>query len=160
MFTPTMLRLSQIFISPGHNYFGRYGKQADRHPILELAEVECVAGMGLKGDRFFGYRPDYRGQVTLFSADVFDSLREKFGLPTLSPAVLRRNLLIEGGDLNALIGTTFQLQDVSLKATEECRPCFWMNQAVAPGAEDWLKGRGGLRCQVLVGGVLRCADHD
>jgi hypothetical protein len=30
-----------------------------------------------------------------------------------------------------------------------------MDNAVAPGAEEWLKGRGGLRCRVLSDGVLR-----
>ena len=31
---------------------------------------------------------------------------------------------------------------------------MWMNSAVAPGAEDWLFGRGGLRAKVLSDGVL------
>ena len=26
---------------------------------------------------------------------------------------------------------------------EECRPCHWMDRAFCPGAEEWLKGRGG-----------------
>jgi MOSC domain-containing protein YiiM len=38
---------------------------------------------------------------------------------------------------------------------EECRPCYWMNRAIAPGAEEFLKGRGGLRAKILCDGELR-----
>jgi len=30
-----------------------------------------------------------------------------------------------------------------------------MNQVVAPGAEDWLRGHGGLRAKILTDGELR-----
>gem|GEM_PF-5183759 len=30
-----------------------------------------------------------------------------------------------------------------------------MDQAIAPGAEDYLKGHGGLRARILTGGILR-----
>jgi MOSC domain-containing protein YiiM len=150
-----MLLVRQIFISPGHNYFGRYGQTAGTHGTVEVDEVECVAGLGLKGDRFFGHRPDYKGQVTFFSEEVWRELQAHFGLPAASPSMLRRNVIVSGGDLNELIGRKFTLQGVGFDATEECRPCYWMDQAVSPGAEEWLKGRGGLRCRVVSGGVLR-----
>ncbi len=153
-----MLLVRQIFISPGHNFFGRYGKAAGTHPAVEVDKVECVAGMGLKGDRFFGHRPDYKGQVTFFSGEVWRQLQARFNLPAFVPSVLRRNVIVEGDDLNALIGRRFALQGVEFEATEECRPCCWMDQAVAQGAEEWLKGRGGLRCRVLLGGTLRRED--
>jgi MOSC domain-containing protein YiiM len=150
-----MTLVRKIFISPGHNYFGRYGQVADTHPTVEVDEVECVTGMGLKGDRFFGYRPDYKGQVTFFSEEVWRQLQEHFKVPGHAPSVLRRNVILGGVDLNALIGRQFSIQGVLFEATGECRPCHWMDKAVAPGAEDWLKGRGGLRCRVLSDGVLR-----
>ena len=31
-----------------------------------------------------------------------------------------------------------------------------MNEAVAPGAEELMKGRGGLRARILSDGMLRC----
>jgi MOSC domain-containing protein YiiM len=150
-----MTLVRQIFISPGHNFFGRYGKVADTHPAVEVEEVQCVTGMGLKGDRFFGYRPDYKGQVTFFSEEVWRQLQEHFKVHGHAPSVLRRNVILSGADLNALIGRRFSIQGVLFEATEECRPCHWMDNAVAPGAEEWLKGRGGLRCRVLSDGVLR-----
>lgn len=149
------MRVRHIYVSPGHNFFGRYGQPADTHGITEMNEVECVAGYGLRGDRFFGYRPDYKGQVTFFAAEVFDETRRKFNVPQLLASAFRRNVITEGVDLNAMIGQTFELQGITFRGMEECRPCHWMEQAVAPGAEHWLKGQGGLRARVLSTGWLR-----
>ncbi len=38
--------------------------------------------------------------------------------------------------------------------TEECRPCYWMDGALGPGAHAWLRGRGGLRARILSDGWL------
>lgn len=149
------MRVRRLFISPGHNFFGHHGGPAGQHPMLEVPAVECVAGHGLRGDRFYGYRPDYKGQVTLFAAEVHAAACASWGRPALAPAVFRRNVITEGADLNALIGRRFVLQGVALEGVEECRPCGWMEQAAAPGAEQWLRGRGGLRCRILTTGWLR-----
>jgi MOSC domain-containing protein YiiM len=151
----TALTLHRIFISEGHSYFGRHGQGSLKLPVLEIDAVECVAGRGLRGDRFFGHQQDYKGQVTLFSQDIFEDLRRSLPAPHVRPAALRRNLLVSGADLNTLIGREFELQGVLLEGTEECRPCYWMDEAVGPGAEAWLRGRGGLRCRILSGGWLR-----
>ena len=150
-----MLTVDHLFVSPGHNFFGRHGEPAGVHPIVEVEEVECVAGHGLRGDRFFDFRSDYKGQVTLFAAEVFSELCGALGLTDATPAALRRNILVRGGDLNALVGTEFELQGVRLAGVEECRPCYWMDRVLAPGAEAWLKNRGGLRCRILTDGWLR-----
>lgn len=124
--------------------------------MVEVDEVECVAGCGLRGDRFFEYKPDYKGQVTLLAAEVFEELQAAFSLPRAEPTLLRRNLMVRGRrDLTTLVGVEFELQGVQLLGTEECRPCYWMDTVLAPGAEEWLKGRGGLRCRVLATGILR-----
>ncbi|AOS46176.1 MOSC domain protein [Lacunisphaera limnophila] len=151
----TVLSLNRIFISEGHSFFGRHGLGSLNHPVREVPQIECIAGRGLKGDRFFDHQPDYKGQVTLFSTEVFAELRAAVNLPEASPAALRRNLLVTGADLNELIGAEFELQGVRLLGTEECRPCYWMDEALGPGAEAWLRGRGGLRCRILSDGWLR-----
>ena len=149
------MHIRHIYISPGHNYFGHHGKPAGKSPIEEVDCVECIAGQGLRGDRFFGYKNDYKGQLTLFSWEVYLQLKAEHGDGNTSPARLRRNIIVEGADLPALIGTEFELQGVRLLGTEECRPCYWMDQAIGTGAETWLKGRGGLRCRILTDGWLR-----
>jgi MOSC domain-containing protein YiiM len=149
------LAIEHIFVSPGHNYFGHHGRPEGTHPTVEVDAAECVAGHGLRGDRFFDYRDDYKGQVTLFAAEVFEKLQRELQVTEAGPAALRRNVIVRGGDLNELVGKEFELQGVRLAGTEECKPCYWMDRAVAPGTEAWLKGRGGLRCRVLTNGWLR-----
>jgi MOSC domain-containing protein YiiM len=72
-----------------------------------------------------------------------------------SPALARRNVITRGVDLNELIGQDFELQGVRFLGMEECRPCYWMDRAFAPGAHEFLKGRGGLRAKILTDGSLR-----
>lgn len=151
---PLSATIHCIFVSPGHNFFGRYGQPAGQHPTREVLRVQCRAGWGLEGDRFYGYRPGYKGQVTFFAWETLIAAREKFGVPALAPEVFRRNVLVAGLDLAALIGRRFSLGGVDFAGVEESRPCHWMNQVVAPGAEDWLRGRGGLRAKVLSDGEL------
>jgi MOSC domain-containing protein YiiM len=81
-------------------------------------------------------------------------MREALGLVDATPAGLRRNIIIEGVDLNDWIGEEFELQGLRFAGTQECAPCYWMDRAYAPGAEAFLKGRGGLRAQILTGGTL------
>jgi MOSC domain-containing protein YiiM len=150
--------IRQIFISPGHNYFGHHGKPPDEYPLLEQQRGECVAGHGIRGDRFYDYREDYAGQITLFSADIFEQLCREFGLTNKSPGALRRNVIVSGIDLNSLIGVDFEIQGVQLRGTKHCKPCYWMNHAIAIGAEKWLAGNGGLRAQILSDGFLEIGD--
>jgi MOSC domain-containing protein YiiM len=148
------LLLHRIFISEDHSFFGRHGQAPAAHPIREVASVECVAGRGLRGDRFFDYPKTDKGQVTLFSLETFEALRLALGREDVDASALRRNLLVSGADLNTLVGGEFELQGIRLFGSEECRPCYWMNLAIGPGAEDWLRGRGGLRCRILNSGWL------
>lgn len=121
----------------------------------EVEAVECVAGKGLRGDRFFDYKADYKGQITFFEHEVYERLCEQFGEFGLNPGVFRRNVITRGIDLNSLIGQEFEVQGVRFLGTQESAPCHWMNQAFAGGAEAALKGHGGLRAKILTDGVLR-----
>jgi MOSC domain-containing protein YiiM len=150
-----MSRIEHLYLSLGHNYFGHHGGPADEHPVVAVAEVECVAGRGLRGDRFFDYKPDYKGQITFFAMEVLEAMGKELNVTKVGPAAVRRNVFTRSLDLNALIGQEFELQGVRFAGTEECRPCYWMDKAVTPGTETWLQGRGGLRAKILSDGWLR-----
>jgi len=149
------VKIRQLFISPGHNFFGHHGQPAGANPTLEVGEVECVAGRGLSGDRFFDFKDDYKGQITFFAGEVFDDVCQTLGVKGKSPGVTRRNVITSGVDLNGLVGKKFEVQGVEFEGVAECSPCHWMNEAIAPGAEAALHGRGGLRARILTDGVLR-----
>jgi len=149
------VRLLHIFISPEHNYFGHHGQPSGRAPVVALDEAEVVAGRGLVGDRFFGWKEDYAGQVTFFSMEVHEAVCAELGVSDRGPDVYRRNLVVAGADLEALMGCEFELQGVRFLGMVEAKPCYWMDEAVGPGAEQSLRGRGGLRAKVLTSGRLR-----
>jgi MOSC domain-containing protein YiiM len=149
------VEISHLYISPGHNFFGHHGRAPDAHPTIEVATIECVAGHGIRDDRFFDYKDDYKGQITFFSSEVFDELCAELQLQGCSPGMVRRNVITCGVDLSEWIGNDFELQGVRFHGTQECRPCYWMDHAIGPGTENFLKGRGGLRARILTGGELR-----
>lgn len=149
--------LVEIWISPGNDFRGHHGMERGHHGIARVARIECVAGMGLRGDRYFGYKTDFKGQVTFFDAAAVEAVRQQFKRPDLSGGVFRRNLIVRGVDLSAWVGRRFRFQGIEFEGSEECKPCYWMDEAVAPGAEEFLKSRfrGGLRARVLDDGTLR-----
>jgi len=147
-----------LYISPDHNYFGHHGKPAGDSPTVEVQTAELVAGKGIVGDRFFDYKEDYKGQVTFFSIETYRSLCEQFAVCDKSPAAFRRNIVVENADLPSLIGQEFQVGETTFLGTGESAPCYWMDQAFHPGAEDALKGHGGLRAKVLTSGTLEIGD--
>jgi len=147
--------IRHMYISPSHNFFGHHGGPAGKSPITEMTEIDCVGGRGIRGDRFFDYRENYKGQITFFAHEIYEQLCERLNAFDKSPSVFRRNVITEGMDLNAFIGEEFFIQGVRFRGTEECKPCYWMDEAFAPGAEEFLRGRGGLRAVILNDGKLR-----
>ncbi len=147
--------IRHIFISPGHNFFGHHGMPPDQHSMVEQDRIRCIAGRGIAEDRFLDYKEDYKGQITFFDWAVFERMRRDLSVPDCPPSAMRRNVLIEGIDLNSLIGRRFTLQGVAFEGIQECTPCYWMNNAVGDGAENYLRGHGGLRARILSDGALK-----
>lgn len=145
-----------LYISPGHNYYGHFGKPPGENPIIEVGELDCVAGKGIQGDRFFDYKEDYKGQITFFEIETHRKLCEEFAVFDKGPETYRRNVVVEGQDLNELIGQEFEIQGIRFLGTEEAKPCFWMDQAFGEGAEKAMMGKGGLRARILDDGLLKC----
>lgn len=148
------ITIHHLYISPGHNYFTHPFDHPGTHPTLDLDAVAMHAGQGLVGDRFYGRGPTFDGHVTFFAWEVFQLLQQAVG-PAATPLALRRNVVVEGVPLNGLIGQAFTIAGVRFYGTKHCAPCRWMDVAVAEGALQLLKGRGGLRAQVLSDGYLR-----
>ncbi len=148
-----------IYLSPGHDFRGRHGSPRRENPVSSVTRAECVAGQGVRGDRYFGFKENYKGQITFFDQAVHEAVAARFGFSP-APFVYRRNVILAGLDLNELIGRSFALGETVFSGTEECSPCYWMDEAVAPGTEEFLKGRGGLRAHIRESGALKVGPNE
>src|SRR5258705_2598528 len=105
-------------ISPGHNFKGRHGSPPESHPLLTIQEIECAAGRGVRGDRYFDHQPDFKGQITFIAVETLSEIQRILKLPSLDFGAARRNVLTRGVDLNTLIGVTFELGGVTFEGVE------------------------------------------
>jgi len=153
-----------LVVSPGHNYWFHARDPADGvgpHPTSYPRQVDVVAGQGITGDRFFGKVSRLASSVSLFAAEAIEAVEDELRLPrgSLDARLARRNVVVRGIDLNALRGRPFALDSgdgpVRFQAAGETSPCAWMDDRLAAGARDALRGRGGLRAEPTSSGVLR-----
>ena len=123
--------------------------------------MDVVAGQGVRGDRFFGKVSRLASSVSFLAAEAVEAVEDELGLArgSLDARLARRNVVVRGIDLNALRGKPFTLDSgdgpVRFQAAGETSPCAWMDDRLAPGARDALRGRGGLRAEPTSSGVLR-----
>lgn len=153
-------KIRHIYLSEGHNFRGRHGEAPAEHSVRDVPSVQCVAGKGLEGDRYFEHEEGHKGQVTFFEWEVFRDLCRELDVQDRAAFAVRRNVIVEGVELAELVGREFEIQGVTFEGVEECRPCHWMDLALAPGAEAAMAGRGGLRARILSSGVLRKTGID
>ncbi len=129
-------------------------RPARRRAPLVVTEAQAVAGRGLVGDRG-EVRPSRVRQVTLIDVAAISAAAAQLGLPTVDPALLRRNLVVEGVDFAAARGQRLRVGEVLLVITGPCDPCARMEEALGEGGFEALRDRGGLTATVLAGGLLR-----
>ena len=157
-------RVVALVVSPGHNYWFYARDPAvgvGPHPTSYPQRVDVVAGQGIEGDRFFGKVSRLASSVSFLAAEAVEAVEDELGLPrgALDARLARRNVVVRGIDLNALRGKPLTLDSgdgpVRFQAAGETSPCAWMDDRLAPGARDALRGRGGLRAEPTSSGVLR-----
>ncbi|GAA4429536.1 hypothetical protein GCM10023169_32000 [Georgenia halophila] len=147
-----------LLVSPEHAYFGRPRDGAADVPTTDADHVELVAGKGIVGDRFFGKAAHLDAAVTLFAVEALEAIAADLGAGPFDPLRTRRNVTLRGAHLAPLLGHELELESgggsVRLRAGRPANPCAWMDRVLAPGAHVAMRGRGGVRCQVLSDGLL------
>ena len=125
-------------------------------PVALVDAVAAHAGRGLEGDRYADGRGTFSNRyargvdITLIEAEALDDLG-------LTAAQARRNVVTRGIDLNALPGRRFRIGDVELLGQRLCEPCAHLER-LSPGTLRPLVHRGGLRADIVAGGVIRVGD--
>jgi MOSC domain-containing protein YiiM len=133
---------------------------------VDLRGVETVrvmVGKGLEGDRYalgtgsFSRWPGTGRSVTLIESEVIDDVLLRHSLD-LSNGRSRRNVVTRGVRLNDLVGRRFRIGAVLFRGDRLAEPCGYLEKKIGVGLEEILRGRGGLRADVLEEGVIRVGD--
>jgi len=140
--------LDSIYIAPV--------AKASMQPV---SEVLATPAIGLEGDRYalkLGtfYKPQPEFELTLIEAEALEAMARDYQI-TLAPGEARRNLVTRGVPLNHLVGKEFSIGDVRIRGIRLCEPCGHLEGLVGLPVIKGLRHRGGLRAQILSGGLLR-----
>ena len=141
-------RLEWIGLRPGR-------KQA----MLEVTEVQALAELGLEGDHRCSKTPGSARQVTIISAEQISLIAKFCNLDAIDPALLRRNLVVSGININALRHQRFRIGEAVFEATAQCHPCSRMKEPLGPSGVANMLGYGGLCCKILQSGKVSIGDH-
>jgi len=126
-------------------------------PMASVDAVEAAAGAGLVGDRLKRSSTGKRG-VTLIQAEHLPAIASLSRRASVAPAALRRNLVVEGLPLAALVGKRFRVGAVLLEGTGPCDPCSRMEEVLGHGGYNAMRGMGGITARVLEGGTIAVGD--
>jgi MOSC domain-containing protein YiiM len=131
--------------------------------MTSVPEIRAVAGKGVDGDRYFNSTGTFSKkktpdrQITLIEIEAISDAVRDYKIE-LAPIETRRNVVTRGVALNHLVGRNFTVGEVRLRGLKLCDPCGHLEKLTRTGVKDALANRGGLRCEILRGGVIRCAD--
>ena len=146
-------RLVQIYVAP-----------AAGAPVTPVAHAEALAGRGLAGDRYgagagsFSRWPGKGRALTLVAAEALAEAEAEFGVAMMH-GEHRRNLVVAGVDLRALLGGEFRIGGATFRGARVCAPCKYLVRVTGqPRAFEALVGRGGIRAEVVAGGQIAVGD--
>ena len=130
-----------------------------RGQVTPVERARAVAAKGLEGDHRMEKTPGSARQVTLISEEFMQQIAHFTGLGTLDPALLRRNLVVNGINLNVLRHQRFQIGEAVFEATALCHPCSRMEAALGKGGVAAMIGHGGLCARILSTGYIAVGDR-
>ena len=131
-------------------------RPARRETMQEVETVTVDKDTGLDGDRYA--KAGGKRQVTLIQGEHLDGLSSMLGIEPVSPATVRRNIVVRGINLLALKDKQFRIGDAVLEYTGLCHPCSLMEEVLGPGGYNAMRGHGGITATVISGGDVRIGD--
>jgi len=130
-----------------------------RGQVTPVERARAVADKGLEGDHRMDKTPGSARQVTLISEEFMQQIAHFTGLSTIDPVLLRRNLVVNGINLNVLRHQRFQIGEAVFEATALCHPCSRMEAALGKGGVAAMIGHGGLCARILSTGNITVGDR-
>ena len=140
-----------------------YIAPAAKEPTQSVEQVQAIPGVGLDGDRyalkqgtFFKPQPDF--ELTLIEAEAVEAAKREYQVD-LAAGAARRNVVTRDVPLNHLVGKEFRFGDVRVRGIRLCEPCDHLQRLTGLSVIKSLRHRGGLRAQILTGGLIRVGDQ-
>jgi len=126
--------------------------------IIEVSEINLIAGKGIVGDRHFRDFNDPFNQLSIIESENIDEYnsKNKLSIPYLN---FRRNIITKGLKLNDLLNKNIKIGPVKLNVIDLCRPCRHLSEKL--GRNDIIKEflkKGGIRCQIINDGKISVTD--
>lgn len=118
-------------------------------PMESLFAAELVTDVGLAGCSHARAGTDR--QVLIMDKETLDALE-------LSPGTIRENITTEGINVNGLQpGDRLHIGEVVIQVAMPCTPCSLMDK-IRPGLRKEIRGRRGMLCRVIRGGIIHADD--
>ena len=122
---------------------------AHKLPMRVVDDIEAVVNRGFRGCAHA--QPGGMRQVLLMDSETLEALR-------LRPGEIKENITTRGFDVAGLRpGMRLRIGEALLEVTVPCGPCKRM-EAIRTGLKGELRGRRGMLCRVIEGGVMRAGD--
>ena len=127
--------------------------------IIEVTEIDMVAGKGIIGDRHFKDYNDPFNQLSIIESECIDeyNFKNKLNIPHLN---FRRNIVTKGIRLNDLVEKRIKIGFVKLEVIDVSRPCSHLSEKVTRNdiSKEFLR-KGGIRCQIINDGKISLGDQ-
>jgi MOSC domain-containing protein YiiM len=121
-----------------------------RLPMEEVAEVRALEDSGLEGCAHA--RSGTPRQVLLMDSETLE-------LMELGPRIIRENITTRGINVNGLnAGQRLLVGAAQFEVSMVCTPCDLLEK-IRPGLRRELRGRRGMLCRVIAGGLIRQGDR-
>ena len=133
-------------------------RPARREAVISVEQTYAIADLGLEGDRRCQGTPGSARQVTLINAEHIEAVAKLLQREVIDPALLRRNLVISGVNLQALRYQQFRIGDAVFLASALCHPCSRMDEVLGLGGHAAMLGHGGLCARILRAGKIHVGD--
>ncbi|MBI3661971.1 MAG: MOSC domain-containing protein [Acidobacteria bacterium] len=118
-------------------------------PAREVPEARAVENWGLEGCAHA--RRGSQRQVLLMDTETIEEME-------ILPGQVKENVLTQGLNLRSLErGQRLRAGEALLEVTLPCSPCSLM-ESIRPGLEAEIRGKRGMLCRVIEGGVIRAGD--
>lgn len=149
---------AEKYIAPGRLEW--IGLRTERRgTVVQVESVMALAELGLKGDHRCEKIPGSARQVTIISREYLQQIASELGIPAIDPALLRRNLVISGMDMDQMRFQQLQIGDAIFETSALCHPCSRMNEALGSGGKQAMMGRGGLCAKIVKAGRVAVGNE-